>query len=168
LYASGAGTGAVSKFIETVYGAYYSPAGISRLTEVAEEAIESRRKRRLSEEYSALYPDATFPPVRRGSVTGEPVYLALGIRPDGSREIVGFWSGGGEGESAPVYQEILNEPRERDLKRVEVVIGDGLSGLKEAVLRVYPGAGFQGCVLHGLKYSLRRVRRSHRQVSLRI
>ncbi|QJA05952.1 IS256 family transposase [Thermosulfurimonas marina] len=163
LYASGASTRAVSRFIETIYGAYYSPASISRLTEVAEDQIESWRKRRLSEEYFALYLDATFLPVRRGTVAREPVYLALGIRRDGTREIVGFWTSGGEGESALVYQEIFNELRERGLKRIEVVIGDGLSGLKEAVLRVYPGARFQRCVLHSLKYSLRKVRRSHRE-----
>ena len=50
LYASGASTRAVSKFIETIYGAYYSAASISRLTEVAEEEIESWRGRRFSEE----------------------------------------------------------------------------------------------------------------------
>ena len=69
LYASGASSRAVSRFIETIYGVYYSPASISRLTDVAEEEIESWRKRRLSEEYFALYLDATFLPVRRGSVT---------------------------------------------------------------------------------------------------
>jgi len=163
LYASGASTRAVSKFIETIYGAYYSAASISRLTEVAEEEIESWRGRRISEEYFALYLDATFLAVRRGSVAREPVYLALGIRGDGSREIVGFWSSGGEGESALLYQGILNELRQRGLKGVEVVIGDGLSGLREAVLRVYPGARFQRCVLHTLRYSLRKVRRSHRE-----
>ena len=67
----------------------------------------------------------------------------MGIRRDGTRKIVGFWTSGGEGESALVYQEVLNELSQRGPKRIEVIIGEGLPGLKEAVLRVYPGARFQ-------------------------
>ncbi|QER41648.1 hypothetical protein F1847_08425 [Thermodesulfobacterium sp. TA1] len=36
--------------------------------------------------------------IRRNEVAKEPVYLALGIKPDGRREILGFWIFGSEGK----------------------------------------------------------------------
>ena len=86
--------------METVYGAFYSPQSISRLTQVVEEEVREWRNRPLAREYYAIYLDGTFLSVRRGKTAKEPVYLALGIRPDGHREILGFWLFGAEGESA--------------------------------------------------------------------
>ena len=73
----GASVRDVAKFLEIVYGIYYSPSSLSRLTEIAAERIESWKKRKLSESYFAIYFDAT-------------VYVALGLKPDGTREILGF------------------------------------------------------------------------------
>jgi len=42
------------------------------------------------------------------------VYIALGIKPDGRREVLGFWLFGAEGESAHNWEEVL-----KDLKRRE-------------------------------------------------
>ena len=47
------------------------------------------------------------------------VYLALGIKPDGRREILGFWLFGAEGESAENWEEVLKELNRRGVKRVE-------------------------------------------------
>ena len=65
LYAAGVSTRAISRFLDTVYGAFYSPQSISRIAEVAEvveEEVEAWRNRPLDEEYYALYFDCTFCP----------------------------------------------------------------------------------------------------------
>jgi transposase-like protein len=90
MFASGASVRNVSRFLETVYGVYYSPSSLSRLTEVASERVEAWRKRELSENYFAIYLDATYLSVRRGEVEKEPVYVALGLKFDGTREVLGF------------------------------------------------------------------------------
>jgi len=41
LYASGAGTRDISRFLESVYGAFYSPQSISRLTRVVEGEVKA-------------------------------------------------------------------------------------------------------------------------------
>ncbi|MDN5380236.1 MULTISPECIES: IS256 family transposase [Thermodesulfobacterium] len=163
LFASGSSVRDVSRFMETIYGVYYSPASISRLIEVTTQEIDRWRNREVEEEYFALYVDATFLSVRRGSVSKEPVYVVVGLTYEGRREILGFWLFGSEGESANNWREVLVELKGRGLKRVEVVIGDGLRGLKEAVRIEIPGARFQLCVLHAVRGSLRKVRNKDRE-----
>lgn len=41
LYAAGISTGANSRFLEGVYGAFYSPQSLSRLTQVVEEEVRA-------------------------------------------------------------------------------------------------------------------------------
>jgi len=45
-----------------------------------------------------IFLDGSFLFIRRIGVEKEPVYLALGIKPDRVREILGFWIFGSEGE----------------------------------------------------------------------
>jgi putative transposase len=163
LFASGCSVRNISRFIETVYGAYYSPASISRLTDITTQEIEKWRNRQVKEQYFALYVDATFLNIRRGSVEKEPVYVVVGLDWDGTREVLGFWLFGSEGESASNWQDALVELKSRGLKRVELFIADGLKGLEEAVLREFPGSKFQLCVLHAVKGSLKKVRKRNRE-----
>ena len=80
MYAGGLSTRDISKFLENLYGTRYSPAGISRLTDVLEEEIEVWRKRPLRQYYPVLYIDATFLPVRRGKVEKESLQCYPGDR----------------------------------------------------------------------------------------
>ena len=113
LFASGCSMRNISRFMETIYGAYYSPASISRLTDVTTQEIERWRNRSVKEEYFALYVDATFLHVRRGSVEKEPVYVVVGLNWDGTREVLGFWLFGSEGESSINWQEVFGELKSR-------------------------------------------------------
>jgi putative transposase len=162
MFASGSSVRDVSKFLEMVHGAYYSPSSLSRLTEVASEKVESWR-RKLCEGYFAIYLDATYPSVRRKDVEKEPVYIALGLRFDGTREVLGFWLSGAEGESSLIWKEILRELKERGVKSVELFAADGLPGLQEAIKAEFPGSKFQLCVLHTVRGSMKKVRKADRE-----
>nr|WP_041430363.1 IS256 family transposase [Thermodesulfobacterium geofontis] len=70
---------------------YVFTSKISRLIKVTEDEVRSWKERALSEEYLAIFLDGTYLPIRRNEVAKEPVYLALGIKLDGRREILGFW-----------------------------------------------------------------------------
>ncbi len=118
LYASGVSTRAISRFLDSVYGAFYSPQSISRLTQVVEEEVRAWRGRPLDAEYYAIYLDETFLSVRRGRTAKEPVYIALGIKPDGRREVLGFWLFGAEGESAGNWEEVLEDLKKHGVKRL--------------------------------------------------
>jgi transposase-like protein len=151
LYASGVSTRKISKVLENIYEAYYPPQSISRLIKVTEEEIKAWKERALSEEYFAVFLDGTLLSVRRNGVEKEPVYLALGIKPDGSREILGFWLFGSEGESAKNWGEILRELNRRGVKKVQLFITDDLPGVENVIKMVYPGSEWQLCVLHTVR-----------------
>ena len=108
----------------------------------------------MKEYYSVLYIDATFLPVRRERVEKEPCYIALGIDEDGKKEIFTLWMSGSNGESSFLWQEVLQTLRERGLKQVLLIAGDGLTGLREVAKKVYPKADFQTRLLHKVRASL--------------
>ena len=163
LFVAGISTRKIQKLLETWYGIHYSSASISRLTNVTKEEIEKWRNRPLEDSYPFIFVDATFIKIRREEVASEPVYVVMGIREDWTREILGFYVLGGEGESSYVWREIANDLYRRGVRRVEMFIGDGLAGLEEAVSEVFPGARFQLCVVHHMRNCLKGARKRDRE-----
>jgi transposase-like protein len=87
------------------------------------------------------YPlDRTLLSIRRGKTAKEPVYIALGIKPDGRREILGFWLFGADGESARNWRRGSQGPQARGVQRVRIFLSDDLRGLEETIKRVFPEA----------------------------
>jgi len=91
------------------------------------------------------------------------VYLALGIRPDGRREVLGFWLFGAEGESATNWRQVVRELWERGVREVKLFISDDLPGIEEAVREIFPSAKWQLCVLHTVRGTLAKVRKADRE-----
>lgn len=163
LYAVGVSTRNISRFLEGVYGAFYSPQSISRLIAVTAEEVKAWRERPLAEAYYAVFLDGTFLSIRRGQTAKEPVYIALGIKPDGHREILGFWLFGSEGESAKNWEEVLKDLKRRGVQRVRIFITDDLPGLEEAIKKIFPEADWQLCVLHAVRDALNKARKKDRE-----
>ena len=80
----------ISHLIERMYGHHYTPQTISNMTQAVTEEVEAFRQRSLSERYVCVYLDATFLPVKRETVSKEAVYIAVGIREDGSKEVLAY------------------------------------------------------------------------------
>ena len=71
------------------------------------------------------------------------MYVALGVKPDGQRQVLGFWLFGAEGESSQNWKTILRELWDRGVRKVEVFISDDLPGIEEAIREVFPNAKWQ-------------------------
>ena len=67
------------------------------------------------------------------------------------------------GESSLLWQEVLETLRERGLRKVLLILGDGLTGLREAAKKVYLNPIFQTYLLHKVRASLNKVRRRDRE-----
>ena len=100
--------------------------------------------------------------IRRGKTAKELVSIALGIKLDGRREILGFWLFGAEGESARNWEEVLKDLKRRGVQRVRIFITDGLPGLEEAIKKIFPEADWQLCVLHAVRDALNKSRKKDR------
>lgn len=160
MHVGGSSTRDISKFIERVYSASIGRDAISRLTDVAQGVIDKWKNRPLAERYAAIFLDATYVKLRRGDVRSEPVYVAMGILPNGDRQILGFAMFGSEGESAGAWHEYLLKLKERGVKSVNLFVTDNLRGLTEATARAFPASQHQLCVVHHVRNCLRDTRSS--------
>ncbi len=122
LFIAGISQRKLAEVLEILYGAKLSASTISRMAEVGLEEVEKWRKRPLEERYAVIFLDATYFSLRRAKISKEPIYVALGIKEDGGREILGWWLGGSEGESAGIWDEILEELKERGVKHVHLFV----------------------------------------------
>lgn len=80
----------IAHLIERMYGHHYSPQTVSNMTQAMNDEVEAYHNRQLSNRYSCVYLDATYIPIKRDAVAKEAVYLAIGIRLDGSKEVLGY------------------------------------------------------------------------------
>ena len=156
MYKGGMSTREIGQFVERILGVQYSPTTISNITNVVLQDVDAWRKRPLKHRYSIVYMDGMYVSLKRDTVEHESIYVVMGIDEDGHREVLGYYVGGNE--SAASCQEIFMDLRARGLEEILVGVADGLTGLKDAFLAVYPKADFQRCVVHKLRNIIVKVR----------
>ena len=161
LFQKGITMSEISELIEKMYGHHYTPQTISNMTKIVSEDIIAFKERSLESRYSVIFMDATHIPLKRQTVSKEAVYIVIGIRLDGTKEVLGFSLA--PTESAYVWKEILQDLKDRGLKEVLLVVTDGLSGINDSINSVYPNAQFQQCCVHISRNIAHKVRVSDRQ-----
>jgi len=162
LSAKGLTTGEIQAHLAEVYGADVSRGSISTITDavMAVMAVMAGmaewQNRPLDSVYPVLFIDAIQVKIREGKVANRPIYVALAVTCDGTRDILGLWAGdAGGGEGAKYWLHVLTELRNRGLADVLMVVCDGLTGLPDAIGAVWPEAIVQTCVVHLLRNSFR-------------
>ncbi|MGJ7833056.1 IS256 family transposase [Enterococcus faecium] len=146
LFQKGITMAEISELIEKMYGHHYTPQTISNMSKLVSEDVLAFKERTLEANYSVIFMDATHIPVKRQTVSKEAVYITIGIRLDGTKEVLGFTIV--PTESAYIWKEVLQDLRNRGLEEVLLVVTDGLSGIEESIHSVYPNAQFQQCCVH--------------------
>lgn len=161
LFQKGITMSEISELIEKMYGHYYTPQTISNITQIVSEDVVAFKERSLESQYSIIFMDATHIPLKRQTVSKEAVYIVIGIRLDGSKEVLGFSIA--PTESSYVWKEILQDLKDRGLEEVLLVVTDGLSGVNDSIHSIYPNAQFQQCCVHISRNIAHKVRVSDRQ-----
>lgn len=147
LYRRGLTTEQVSDIYEELYGKDYSKQQISYLMKENKKEIELWLKRELEEHYLVLYIDATFVHTRRDeSVKKEGYFTILGVKEDGTREVLAIVNHPTEG--ALLWQQEMINLKARGVKSVGLVVSDGLTSIENASAKVFPDAKHQLCVVH--------------------
>ena len=154
LYAKGLTTGEISAHFAEIYGASVSKETISRITNKVLEEMQDWSARPLDEVYAAIFVDAIVFKVRDGQVANRPIYAAIGVSLDGSRDVLGLWAGTG-GEGAKIWMSVLTDIRNRGTRVVFFLVCDGLKGLPEVVEHVWPATTVQTCVVHLIRNTFR-------------
>ncbi len=162
LYLKGLTTRDVSSILSSFYGKDYSKSSISRMNQEFVEIVNAWRNRKLHKHYPALIIDALHSKVRRdASVETEATYTVMGLRNDMSRDILAIDHV--PIESASGWEMVLRNLKERGLESTALIIADGLTGLENAVAKVFPDAKFQKCVVHLKRNILNKVRAKHKK-----
>jgi putative transposase len=153
MYARGMSSREIVGHLHDLYGIDVSPDLISAVTDAVLEEIAAWQARPLEAAYPLVFFDALRVKVRdEGLVRNKAVHIALGVRADGSKEILGLWLEQNEG--AKFWLRVMNELKNRGVEDVLVAVVDGLKGFPEAILAVFPEATVQTCIVHLLRQSL--------------
>jgi putative transposase len=153
MYARGMTVREIRGHLEELYGIDVSPDLISTVTDAVLEAVAEWQGRPLDACYPLVFFDAIRVKIRdEGFVRNKAVYIALGILPDGTKEILGLWIEQTEG--AKFWLRVMNELRNRGVADILIAVVDGLKGFPEAINAVFPQTVVQTCIVHLIRNSM--------------
>jgi putative transposase len=153
MYARGMSTREIAGHLLDLYGIEVSADLISTVTDAVLDEIATWQARPLEPVYPLVFFDALRVKIRdEGLVRNKAVHIALGVRADGTKEILGLWLEQNEG--AKFWLRVMNELKNRGVEDVLLAVVDGLKGFPEAILAVFPEAVVQTCIVHLLRHSL--------------
>ena len=152
MYARGMTVREIRAHLLELYGTEVSPDLISTITDEVIEEVTQWQQRPLEAMYPIVYFDALRLKIRdEGTVKNKAVYLALGVRADGGKEVLGLWIEHTEG--AKFWLKVFNDLKNRGLHDILIAVVDGLRGFPEAIEAVYPQAQIQTCIVHLIRNS---------------
>lgn len=157
LYCKGLTQSQVGDVFEEVYGRHYSKASISRMIEYLRADVEVWLTRPLEDYYPVIFVDAIYIKVhRKRSVETEAFYVLMGVKEDKTREVLGIFNR--PTESATGWGEMFLALQERGVKKIGLLVADGIKALEDALAKAFPGTPLQKCVTHLKRNMLSRVR----------
>ena len=119
LYSKGVTTREIVDLIEKMYGGYYSPAMVSNISKEMIPKVEAYHQRHLSsDKFFCVYLDATYIPLKRVTYEREAVYIAIGIKPNGHKEVIDYCIA--PTENIEIWSEMLKGFKSRGLEQVEL------------------------------------------------
>jgi len=153
MYARGMTVREIQGFLAEQYGTEVSPEFISSVTDAVMAEVTAWQARPLEPMYPVIFFDALRVKMREDAVVrNKGIYLALGVLPDGTRDILGLWIENTEG--AKFWLKVFNDLKTRGVNDVLIAVTDGLKGIGEALGTVFPATTLQTCIVHLIRNSL--------------
>ena len=147
MYLAGVSVRRVEDITHALWGTRVSPSTVSELNQKIYAQIEAWRNRPIEGQHAYVYLDGIW--LKRswgGEVKNVAVLVAIGVREDGYREILGVVEG--VKEDTESWRNFLRHLKERGLQGVRLLVSDKCLGLVEAVGEFYPEATWQRCMVH--------------------
>lgn len=153
LYSRGISTREIQAHVRELYGLEISPDLVSTVTDSVIDEVTTWQNRPLEATYAVVYFDALRVKIRdEGMVRNKALYLAMGVRCSGHKEILGLWLEQTEG--ARFWLRVMTELRTRGVADILIAVVDGLKGFPEAITSVFPNTVVQTCIVHLLRHSM--------------
>ena len=157
----GLSTRKVAVALLPVLGRRLSAGTVSQVAKRLDQAVAAFHARPLQNRYRVLMLDGVVLSRKTGAgAVRRPVLVALGLRPDGKKEIIDYRLA--LAESAAQWELFLSDLFRRGLtgRGLEVICVDGGAGLLAALPVVYPGIAVQRCWAHKIRNVLNKVRKA--------
>ena len=156
LYAKGMSNSDIEEQIREVYGFDVSTTTISRITDRIANDIVIWQNRPLESIYLIVWMDGIVFKVRESSrVIGKTIYIAVGLRRDGRKEVLGLWLG--KNESSAFWMSVLTDIKARGVQDILITATDNLNGFTETIQTIFPESTKQICVVHQIRNSCKYV-----------
>jgi putative transposase len=153
LYARGMTVREIQAFLVDCYAVEVSPDLISTVTDAVVAEIAAWQARPLERMYPVVFFDALRVKIRdEGLVRIKAIYVALGVLPDGTRDMLGLWIEQTEG--AKFWMKVFADLQARGCQDILIAVTDGLKGMPEALCAVFPATTLQTCIVHVIRHSL--------------
>lgn len=147
MYAKGNTLKDIKELLQQIYSIELSEEAISNRTAAVNEEVEKWQNRQLQKCYPFVYVDCLYCSVKEDLRSiKKAIYVILGVNISGIKDVLGVWIS--EQESASKWCEIFEELKQRGVEDIFFVSMDGLSGLPDAVEKVFPQAIMQRCIVH--------------------
>ncbi len=156
LYAKGMSNSDIEEQIREVYDFDISTSTISRITDKVTNDIVAWQNRPLEPVYLITWMDGIVFKVRENSkVINKTMYIAVGLRRDGKKEVLGLWLG--KNESAAFWMSVLTDMKARGVEDLLITATDNLNGFTQTIKNVFPESTTQICVVHQIRNASRYV-----------
>ena len=153
MYARGMSVREIQGHLRDLYGIEASPQLISTVTDAVLDEVGRWQSRPLDPLYALVFFDALRVKMRdEGTVRNKAVYLAIGVSPDGRKDVLGIWIEQTEG--AKFWLRVMTEIKTRGVNDILIAIVDGLKGFPEAINAVFAETQIQTCIVHLIRNSL--------------
>ncbi len=147
MYLAGVSVRRVEDITEALWGERVSSSAVSELNQKIYCHIDTWRNRPLEGEHPYVFLDGIW--LKRswgGEVKNVAVLVAIGVRSDGHREILGVCEG--MKEDAESWRGFLRHLKQRGLRGVRLVTSDKSLGVVEALGEFFPDVAWQRCTVH--------------------
>jgi transposase-like protein len=154
MYSRGMTTSDVRKQVLEIYGLSISETTVSNITERVMESAREWQQRTLEPVYFAVWMDGIVIKIRDDKkVISKCIYIVIGLKPNGIKEVLGFWIE--KTESAAFWMSVLTDLKARGVEDILIACTDNLKGFTQAIAAVFPQAVTQLCIVHQIRNSCR-------------
>ena len=156
MYSRGMTTSDISRHVKEVYGVDVSEGTISNVTNRIIEHVKEWQNRPLEPVYFIVWMDGIILKVKHnGKYINQCIYLVIGLKQDGLKEVLGMWMA--QTESASFWMSVLTDLKARGVEDILLACTDNLKGFSDAIKGVFPQTLTQLCIVHQIPNSCKYV-----------
>jgi putative transposase len=161
LFLQGVSTRKLKSIARELFGQEVSATTVSKTASYLDEELKHYQTRPLTDDFPFLFLDGITQKVREIGVEKKVMLCALGMREDGTKEMLSFQLA--DQEDRDSWRAFLVDLKGRGLqgKTLRLITTDGNPALLKAIKEIYPFLKVQRCIVHKLRNVAIKLKRVH-------